>query len=291
VLSYVRLDASPKAFYDNSANGEKRFYRTKMLGVADTNLVWIPPGTFLMGSLTDEQARGTNEGPQILVTLTQGFLMGRFEVRNSDWLAYMTNLIIDDSNLSNYLQRPVRSVRWDSATNYCGLKTAYELAHGFIPPGWSYRLPTEAEWEYACRAGSTTPFAIGTGTELRNDAVRQDASFNGAFPYPTNSVAAGGIVLNASVVGSYLPNAFGLYDMHGGVREWCLDTLGFNNNPLPGGTVTNLVGSVGSGFSEVRGGSNATPGSDCRSARRQVLPITSSIDVGFRVVLVPPDES
>lgn len=292
ILSHVRLDATPKPFYDATASGEKRFYRTKTVGVWDTNLVWIPPGTFLMGSPTNEQGRATAEGPQTLVTLTKGFFIGRFEVRNVEWLAYSNSLPEPaDLALTNYLQRAVRKISYAPATNYCRARTLDEQQQGLIPAGWSYRLPMEAEWEYACRAGTTTPFAIGSGVELRNDAVRQDAMFLSTAPYPTNVIPVGPYPDNVpTVVGSYAPNAFGLYDMHGNVGELTLDVLGTVAN-LPGGSVTNPIGLIADfGIDSqgwFRGGSFIDGGVNCRAALRRIATYSR---IGFRVVLVPADE-
>jgi len=308
-LSYIRLDTLPKPFFDNSAAGQNRFYRTKMVGVADSSLVWIPPGTFLMGSPTNEPGHVSvptisagAEEPQTLVTLTRGFMMGRYEVRNIEWLLYMTNLV-DLTDLGTNLTYYQRSVvlngvaspvaMWQLASNYCALRTADELARGLIPPGWFYRLPTEAEWEYACRAGSTNAFGIGSGLELRNDAIRQDAAFDGRYPYPSSVSALGPVFYQGSSsrpsVGSFPPNGFGLYDMHGDNQELCWDSLGFI---LPGGAVTNLVGTLGGdgGFIVVaRGGSITQSGSDCRAASRKFSSDILANKTGFRVVLIPPD--
>jgi formylglycine-generating enzyme required for sulfatase activity len=190
-IGYVLLTASPQEFYDPSAAGSTpRYYRTVLTSLSDANLVWIPPGTFLMGSAETEEGRNADEGPQTLVTLTQGFFMGRFEVRVPELMAYLTNSYWATENPTNYDNRsPGGHVWWSEATNYCALRTAAEATLGQIPAGWGYPLPTEAEWEYACRAGSTTPFALGTS--LRNDGVRQDACFDGRFPYPIQLWASG----------------------------------------------------------------------------------------------------
>ncbi|HLP78153.1 MAG TPA: formylglycine-generating enzyme family protein [Candidatus Paceibacterota bacterium] len=297
LLSVVRLDTTPKIFFDATAKGEQRFYRTKMIGVADTNLVWIPPGTFLMGSPSNESTRQPNEGPQTPVTLTEGFLMGRYEVRYHEMAAYVTNYSpsINLNLISDLTQYPAFTVSWNQATNYCALRTTYERAQGMIPPDWAYRLPTEAEWEYACRAGTTTPFHYGN--ELRNDGIRSDAWFLGAFPYPTNLVASGAITpLVATNVGSFLPNPFGLYDMYGNQPEWCLDlypaasVLVSPQFAYPGVAVTNPVAVFVPGnpsFAMLRGGGFYSKGEDCRSARRQLKAVTTGDDIGFRVVLSP----
>ena len=290
VLSHVRMDVSPKPFFDTAAAGPQRFYRTREIPVTDTNLVWIPSGTFLMGSPDTEEGRSTNEGPQTLVTLTQGFFMGRFEVTWRDWLVFPDDpqrLVDTDLGLPNYFDLPVRKLTWIEATNYCALRTASETAGGKIPAGWAYRLPTEAEWEYACRAGSTTVFPHGN--QLRADGIRDDASFDGHFPYPTNIVPTGPLFQGFSTyVGSDAPNAFGLYDMIGNVQEWCLDGAAIGGDApqsYPGGAVTNLMGGPGSVFKIVRGGSFLDTGTICRSAARRTARL--AIQQGFRIVLAP----
>lgn len=265
-----------------------------MVGVADTNLVWIPPGTFLMGSPTNEEGRITvastslgAEGPQTLVTLTTGFLMGRFEVSCTDWLE------VTAETKSTNLQSAVTDITWSLATNYCALKTSADLSSGKIPPGWSYRLPTEAEWEYACRAGTTNPFSIGVGTELRNDDIRKDANIDGTTPYPASVIPVNPLLhVSALRVGAYAPNAFGLYDVHGNVEEWCWDNIsGAANNGiggLPGGSVTNPIGTVG-GFRSVYRGGGPTAVDARAAARKFSLAIGQFSERGFRVVLVPPN--
>jgi formylglycine-generating enzyme required for sulfatase activity len=287
-LSFVRLGASPTPFADVNATGDKRFYRTRMVNVADTNLVWIPPGTFTMGSPHTEEGRQTNEN-QVSVTLTKGFFMARFETRIIEWLDVMGGFPLavvpsNETNLVNYLQRPVRNMFWGEATNYCFMRTQIDTAQQKIPSGWEYRLPTEAEWEYACRAGTSTTFSHGN--QLRNDAIRQDAHFDGDFPYPANLVPLNPIhdFVNPVVVGNYRSNAFGLYDMHGNVAEWCLDRHPGPPDSLPGGQdpYTN-----NGGFRIVRGGEMLSSGAFCRSATRGTAVESANGRRGFRVVLAP----
>jgi formylglycine-generating enzyme required for sulfatase activity len=152
-----------------------------------------------MGSPDSEQDRERDEGPQTLVTLTRGFWMGRYEVTQGEYLAVMES---NPSYFTGDTNRPVENVSWNDATNYCAKLTVRERAAGRLPAGWEYRLPTEAQWEYACRAGSTNRFHYGDDpgyTELANYAW---------YTINTGSTQA---------VGGKLPNQWGLYDMHGNV--------------------------------------------------------------------------
>lgn len=289
-LSLVRINQDPTYYTDTTANGAQRFYRSVTVGLADTNLVWIPPGTFVMGSPDTELERGAYEGPQTTVTITRGFLMGRFEVRNLDYIEIIGSTPKDDSSLPGYLARPVRGVRWTDATNYCVSRTAADLAAGKIPPGWAYRLPTEVEWEYACRAGTTNAFNVGASLRADGDLGVQ-ATFNGNYPYPADIPVSSKITFpSPTIVGSYAPNGFGLYDMHGNVDEWCLD--GFVSaqiQPYPGGSVTNYLNNTVSLHMILRGGGYNSRGKDCRSAARRTRYGFTDVDdaIGFRVVLAP----
>ena len=240
------------------------------------NMVFIEPGTFIMGSPDTEEDRNNDEGPQTTVTISKGFWMGRFEVTQQEY----TDVI--GSNPSYFkapdgteiLNRPVESVSWFDATNYCGMLTERERSSGRITSGYEYRLPTEAEWEYACRAGTTTRFSYGddpgyTQLELFGWYYDNSDTGSGKMTHP---------------VGQKFPNPWGLYDMHGNVYEWCLDWYG----NYPGGSVTDPTG-LGSGFFRVhRGGYWNRDGRDCRSAFRYGGDPTSAyFDIGFRVVLAP----
>jgi len=235
---------------------------TPVLGMA-----WIRPGTFILGSPVSDPSSLSDERPQTVVTLTRGFWMGAHEVTQAEYLAVTGR---NPSFFTGDTNRPVESVSWFDAVAYCTTLTASERAAGRIPAGWGYRLPTEAEWEYASRAGArTTRFGYGDDmsfTALTNYAWYHDNSTSTTHP-----------------VEQKLANPWGLMDMHGNVGEWCNDWYG----TYPGGSVTDPPG-PGSGTCRVfRGGNYAGGTLHCRSARRDNdgLPDVPDFRIGFRVVL------
>ena len=174
------------------------------------DFVWIPPGEFLMGAPDVDLLAESDEKPAHKVTLTRGYWLGQFEVTQQQYAAVMGKnpsefspggrgegavRHLDTSRL------PVEFVNWYEAVSYCEQLSALPEE---VAAGRSYRLPTEAEWEYACRAGTTTRFSFG------DTHTRKDANYLGDVGHPLP-------------VGSYPPNPFGLYDMHGNVLEWCAD--------------------------------------------------------------------
>lgn len=257
-------------FTDVSADSlPRKFYRA-MPQAPPTNMILIAPNTFTMGSPTNDPDRAIEEVPQTAVTLTQGFWIGKFEVTQGEYLSVMNT---NPSVFPGDLTRPVSSVTWSDATNYCWNLTRREHALGRIPPGSQYRLPTEAEWECAARAGTTTRFSYG-----------DDPGYAGATNHMWELFSAG---LTVHPVGQKLPNPWGLYDVHGNVWEWCQDWYG----TLPGGEVTDPAGppSNPDGLKVMRGGAYDYPNSSCRSASRlfRFFGMPDS-DVGFRVVLAFP---
>jgi formylglycine-generating enzyme required for sulfatase activity len=269
LLTNLILPSNPYLWFDASCPATpRRLYR--VLAPTSTNpnpveLVWIPPGTFVMGSPTSEVDRSSDEGPQTTVTLTKGFFMGRYLVTQRDYVAVMTN---NPSYITGSLDLPVESVAWVGATNYCGNLTRQEQAAGRLPTGWVYRLPTEAEWEYACRAGTTNRFSYGDDpgyTQLINYAW-----------YTANSGSA------THRVGQKVPNPLGLYDTYGNVEELCLDWYA----GYPGGSVTNPTGSDNGLYRVARGGALNSSAKNCRSADRSTAhPSSGCFWQGFRVVL------
>lgn len=271
-LTNVVLPGSVLEWYDRiSPPGSYRFYRTVLLGGTHIDpgerFVWLPAGQFVMGSPEDEQDRNNDEGPQTVVTLNRGFYMSRYEVTQAEYNAVMGSHL---SGFEGDPNRPVEMVKWQDATNYCGKLTVQERAAGRLPAGWEYRLPTEAQWEYACRAGTTNRFGFGNDpeyTHIGDYAWYTDNSKNITHP-----------------VGSKLPNRWGLYDMHGNVWEWCADWYA---DSYPGGSVTNPAGPASGQDLVARGGSWYFNGPYCRSAYRgRYNPGSHNNDLGFRVALV-----
>jgi len=245
----------------------QRFYRAVSVPPpANTNLVFIPPGTFRMGSPASEVDRFDWEGPQTTVTIGRGFWMGKYEVTQGEYVEVVgsnPSYFAGDSNL------PVEQVSWFDATNYCALRTQQERAGGLIPTNYLYRLPTEAEWEYVCRAGtSDVRFSYGDDpgyTNLTKYAWYYDNSNGRTHP-----------------VGQKLPNPWGLYDMHGNVYEWCQDWF----DTYPGGNAVDPQGTATT--AGVRGGNWYVDAGAryCRSAFRVIIYPGNKFNYGgFRVVL------
>jgi len=269
-LAFLQLTSTNFLFVDTTTpEAGNRFYRA-LLQLPPTNMVFIPPNAFRLGSPTNETGRAVDEGPQTDVTISHGFWMGKFEVTQREYLAIIGS---NPSGFPGDLSRPVETVSWLDATNYCARLTEQELAAGRIPPGSHYRLPTEAEWEYAARAGTSTRFSFG----------------DDATGLTSNAWYSGNSAPTTHPVGQKAPNQWGLYDMAGNVLEWCLDWYG----PYPGGFENDPQGPASNaiGFKVMRGGAWDGFESDCRSARRQVegaSPFIHDFILGFRIVLAAP---
>lgn len=271
-LATVVLTNTTQEWYDRTGTGPWRFYRSVLLGAGTRptpgpRYVWLPAGQFTMGSPATEVGRSADEGPQTQVTLRRGFFMGRYEVTQGEYLSVVGS---NPSYFTGDTNRPVEQVNWTEATNYCALLTARERTAGRLPAGWAYRLPTEAEWEYASRAGSTNRFSYGDDpgyTQLGNYAWYTDNSGNATHP-----------------VGGKQPNRWGLFDMSGNVWEWCSDWYG----AYPGGSVTDPRGAPSGSYRVLRGGGWGTSAYACRSAQRNFYdPAARYYVIGFRVVLAP----
>lgn len=182
-------------------------------------MVVIPAGRFLMGSPPKEPDRADDEGPQHEVTIAHPFALGVYAVTFDEYERYTVDTKVDkpDDNGWGRGKRPIINVSWKDAQAYCAWLS--------LQTGLRYRLPSEAEWEYACRAGTTTPFHFGE--RLRTD----QANFDGNFTY--NGSTKDEYRAKTVPVGSFAPNDFGLHDMHGNVWEWCEDTWHDNYRGAP----------------------------------------------------------
>jgi len=244
-------------------SAQAQYFREYLGNSVTLDMVAIPGGTFLMGSPNSEEGRQDSESPQHSVTIAP-FHMGKFAVTQAQYQAIMGN----NPSRSQGEKRPVEQVSWHDAIAFC-----QKLSER---TGNLYRLPSEAEWEYACRAGTTTPFYFGE--TITPDLV----NFNGNSTYGS---APKGIYREQTIdVGSFPPNGFGLYDMHGNVREWCEDHWHSNYQGAPtNGSAWTTGGD--SNFRSLRGGSWDSYPRNCRSASRYGHRPDERYDfIGFRVV-------
>jgi formylglycine-generating enzyme required for sulfatase activity len=226
---------------------------------------YVPAGSFMMGSENGER----NEKPVHQVTFREGFYMGRYEVTQAQWQAEMKS---NPSHFKECGQCPVERVSWDDAQKFIRKLNARG-------EGYAYRLPTESEWEYACRAGTTMEFAYGSSLSS------EQANFDSTYPF--DGAARGTSLKKTTPVGNYQPNNWGLYDMHGNVWEWCEDWYHENYSGAPTDGSAWLSG--GEQKSRVlRGGSWNTIASQLRSALRNYYPPDLRFyNFGVRLVAVP----
>jgi formylglycine-generating enzyme required for sulfatase activity len=227
----------------------------------------INPGTFVMGSALP----AAPIGPVHLVTITYPFWMGVAELTQSEYQAIMGLNPSTFAYFPDSWNRPVENVSQSDAVTYCSMLTAAMRISGSVPLGYEYRLPTEAEWEYCCRAGTATEWHTGTGLWT------SQANFGGAWAQTMPSVGS----LSGPPYGTYAMNGFGLYSMHGNVAELCY-AHSYASTPV----VDPLVGNLGF---VLRGGAYMDPSSCCRSAYRGGVcgNYGQGGAVGFRVVLGP----
>ena len=245
--------------------GSAKEKEIRLPGGVTMTLVLIPAGRFQMGSPHDEAERSGDEGPVHPVTLAKPFFMGKYEVTQAQWRAVMG----DNPSSSKGDDLPVDTVSWDKCVEFC--EKVSNLVTGEV------RLPTEAEWEYACRAGTKTAFAFG------DSLSSQQANFDGDYPY--GGASKGVDLKKTTPAGSFEPNAWGLHDMHGNVYEWCEDRYHSSYEGAPTDGSAWITG--GTSDRVVRGGSWGANGRHCRSANRnRVDHDARHVDLGFRVAVV-----
>jgi formylglycine-generating enzyme required for sulfatase activity len=238
-----------------------------------------------MGSPPDDPERRPDEA-QVQVTLTKGFWTAKYETTQGQWKRVVGELPGPlTAELPAGDDYPVGNVNFAEAEAFCARLTELGRRSGELPGDWEFRLPTEAQWEYACRAGTTTATAFGDALGSKQ-ANFKGKPYNGAEPGPSLGKAA--------KVGSYPPNAWGLHDMHGNTFEWCRD---WYHAKLPGGVDPDLYSAKdvaarnrdGTVPRVRRGGAWTDDGWPCRSAfRLRFEPERRYDHIGFRVVAVHP---
>jgi formylglycine-generating enzyme len=247
---------------------------------------WCPPGSFHMGRVNRDHNAGVG------VTLRQGFWMGKFEVTQAQWHQIMGVTLreqrakdptqprsVGDGTMRDHVGEgpdyPIYFTSHADAEEFCRKLTEAEREAGRLEPGWEYRLPTEAQWEFACRAGTTTDTAFG------DRLSSTQANFDGSKPL--NGASVGPYLHETTPVGSYPPNAWGLHDMHGNVYEWCL--VGDERRPLGR---TDPIQKPASTRWAMRGGCWHDPGAYCLSTSGgEARSDARGSGLGFRVALVP----
>ncbi len=267
---------------DYETNHEAGERLVKVVDDVEYTFCWCPPGKFLMGSSKNEKDRYADEGPQHEVTLTKGFWMLETQVTQKMWQSVMGNTpsYFKGDNL------PVEQVSWDDCQEFC-LKLSSKI-------GMNITLPTEAQWEYACRAGTTTPFHFGS--TLNGD----NANCDGRYPYGTTkkgpcTTKKGPYLKKTAPVKNYSSqdssqdspkdssNAWGLCDMHGNVWEWCQDW--YDKNYYEDSPSIDPTGPESGSERVLRGGSWDNIAKNCRSAVRGWSSADKRSDsLGFRLV-------
>jgi formylglycine-generating enzyme required for sulfatase activity len=255
-------------------------------------LVYIPAGSFQMGSPPTERSRWTDEGPLHTVNIAYSFFMGKYELTQRQWLALMGSWPDSTNNPPNYPEYglgdtyPAYFISWDDAQNFIAALNTHVTNTGQGPA--TFRLPSEAEWEYACRAQTQTRFFFGDSLAV-DDWVTDGPA--GTLPgnrsdymwFWFNCQGDANGAYGSKPVGTKLPNQFGLYDMSGNIWEWCQDWWhnGYTGAPTDGSAWESPAGT----YPVIRGGDWGDPAHNCRSAYRDAFnPDTRSYLFGLRFV-------
>ncbi|MDG1354948.1 MAG: DUF5011 domain-containing protein, partial [Opitutales bacterium] len=233
-------------------------------------MIWVTSGTYNMGTPSGEGGRGADEN-QTQVTLSRGFYLGKYEVTQAEYEAVMTGnsdgIDATPSNFADHSDRPVERVKYGDIQVF--IQRLNEQMSSSIPAGWGYVLPTEAQWEYACRAGTSTAYSWG------GSIASSDANYNWDGDYNTGSDYQ-----QTRDIGQYSPNALGFYDMHGNVREWVADWYG----EYAVGPLTDPAGATSGSNRVIRGGAWWDTGIYLRSGARYSEDLNhANGGVGFRI--------
>jgi formylglycine-generating enzyme required for sulfatase activity len=268
ILTYSVSDgASNEANATRTVNvGQASTHNADLNASVQLQMLWVEPGTFTMGSPTTEADRQADREDEHNVTLTKGFYLGKYEVTQAQYEAVMTgntdSLSPMPSEWPNNPNRPVEKVSWEDAQIFLTRLNAQQSAN--IPAGWAYVLPTESQWEYACRASTTTMYSWG------NDINSTRANYSASGLSQTRDV------------GQYAANPWGFFDMHGNVWEWTADW--YQATYPTGNPVVDPTGPASGSHRVRRGGSWGDGGANLRSAVRHLHPPSTPDDyIGFRV--------
>ena len=249
-------------------------------GGAKLEMVWIQPGRFLMGSPDSESGREDHEGPQHEVTITKGFYLGKYEVTQAQWESVMNTspwIVGSTSEVPGRGNYPANRMRWSDVETFIRKLNEEVGEDGF-------RLPTEAEWEYACRAGTTTRWSFGEDSTRISDFTRYYENSRRTIVRDDGSIAYGSPEVQET--GGVFPNPWGLNDMHGNVRELVQDYYGpYSEEPQidPSGPAGPTGSRVPDGSHVERGGSSFDRPEWIRSAARSVGWVPNAF-TGFRVL-------
>jgi formylglycine-generating enzyme required for sulfatase activity len=275
----VRSQLLGKKVITQTRRGQAEYIREVLNKTVSLDMVSIPGGTFMIGASENEQGASSDEYPQHQVSIAP-FFMSKYPITQAQYEAIAGN------NPSHFkgANRPVEQVSWDEAVEFCDRLSQKNGKH--------YRLPSEAEWEYACRANTTTPFHFGQTitTDLANyrgtDWEYQGTTYPGNYGDGPKGLHR----KQTTDVGSFSPNAFGLYDMHGNVWEWCADPWHENYNGAPNdGRVWEMDSDRDNNYRLLRGGSWTVFPQSCRSANRHWLSRDKRLNIiGFRVIVAAP---
>jgi sulfatase modifying factor 1 len=276
----TRADDPNKKIAPSTFNGAKPGDEREVAGIT---LCWCPPGRYIMGSPRDEPERRPGE-EQVEVNFAQGFWMAKYEATQGQWKRTMGNLPGElTKELPEGDEFPVGNVNFAETEAFCSKLTELGRQSGVLPADWEFRLPTEAQWEYACRAGTTTATSFGDSLSSKQ-ANFKGMPYNGGEPGPSLNRAA--------KVGSYPANPWGLHDMHGNIYEWCRDWYhwkkpGGNNPDLYSAKDTATKSEHGVISRSRRGGCWSDDGWSLRAAfRLRFEPERKYDHIGFRVAVV-----